>query len=172
MAPTRNVEWFLFVRTRNPQSSKRLAIQFSETDPVEGPPLGAGSSCLGSTSSSRECAYKGYWPVCQRCLNFFPPPCRHLPKFPYLLGFGESPRPAGRPSAFLATLPTTFRRGCVLIRATGRAVNADRTVFCPRAAAFPTPCHPSGFWSNKSPSPRWFRPGNPVTLRWLPCWSA
>jgi hypothetical protein len=159
---------FCSVRTRNPQSSKRLAIQFSETDPFEDSPGLPGSSCLGSSSSSRECAYKGYWPGCQRCFYFFPPPRRHLPKSPYLLG----PEDLRAPPCHLPFATPDVPSRVVLIRAAARTVNADRTFFRLPVAAVPTSRHPSGFWSVKSPNPRWSRPVNPVTLRWLPCWNA
>src|ERR1043165_2442615 len=54
------------IQTRNLQSIKRLAIQFSETDPIEESLTIVGGSSLGSTRSSRECAYKGCRLSCQR----------------------------------------------------------------------------------------------------------
>jgi len=163
---------FCSIRTRNPQSSKRLAIQFSETDPVEDPPFGRVLPVGARQVRRGSVLIRGTGRSVNADRTFFRHPAVTFPSSRTFWALENLRGPLARPSAFLATLPTTFRRGSVLIRAAGRTVNADRTFFRPLVAALPTSCDPSGFWSEKSPNPRWSRPGNPVTLRWLPCWSA
>jgi hypothetical protein len=159
-------------RTRNPQSSKRLAIQFSETDPVEVSPAGRVLPVWARRVRRGSVLIRGTGRSVNADRTFFRHPAVTFPSSRSFWAFGGSPQPLARPSAFLATLPTTFRRGSVLIRATDRTVNADRTIFRSLAAAFPSPCCGRGFPGKKSPAPRWFRLVNPVTLPGLPCWNA